>query len=246
MTSLIVHGSELLVTEGMGPIMWGSFPMVPFAGRIRDGAFDFDGRTYRLPLTMPPNAIHGTVLDRAWATTDAANLSVDLGPDWPFAGRVSQRFVLGKGGLKVTMTLEAGEPMPATIGWHPWFRRELTGTRDAGMPTSATAQLGFEPSRMYERGTDGLPTGRLIEPSEGPWDDCFTGLASSPRIVWPGRLALELSSSCDHWVVYTEPDHAICVEPQSGPPDAANIDPWVVRPGTPLVASMTWHWWKLD
>ena len=30
------------------------------------------------------------------------------------------------------------------------------------------------------------------------------------------------------------------------PPDAANIDPWVVRPGTPLVASMTWHWWKLD
>ena len=43
MTSLIVHGSELLVTEGIGPIMWGSFPMVPFAGRIRDGAFDFDG-----------------------------------------------------------------------------------------------------------------------------------------------------------------------------------------------------------
>ena len=135
MTSLVVHGSELLVTEGMGPISWGCYPMAPWAGRIRDGAFTFDGREHQLPLTMPPNAIHGTVLDRAWTVVGDGRIAIDLGPDWPFAGRVTQHVVLGKGGLKVTMTLEADEPMPATIGWHPWFRRILTGTCGRGRAT---------------------------------------------------------------------------------------------------------------
>ena len=40
-----------------------------------------------------------------------------------------------------------------------------------------------------------------------------------------------ISSACDHWVVYDEPPHATCVEPQTGPPDAFNIRPEVVEPG---------------
>jgi Galactose mutarotase and related enzymes len=249
MTSLVVHGSELLVTEGMGPMMWGCYPMAPFAGRIRDGAFVFDGHGFSLPLTMPPHAIHGTVLDRAWSIRDGtraeSRITIDLGPDWPFAGRVSQHFVLGRGGLKVSMTLEADEPMPATVGWHPWFRRALIGTAAAPVRASAPVQLQFEAERMYERGSDGLPTGRLVAPSRGPWDDCFTGVRTPPRLVWPGRFALSLTSTCDHWVVYDEPDHAICVEPQSGPADSVNLAPRIVLPGAPLTASMTWHWWDL-
>ena len=250
MASLVVHGSELLVTDGPGPMMWGCYPMVPFAGRIRDGAFAFDGRAFSLPLTMPPHAIHGTVFERSWTVQDErqaeSRITIDLGPDWPFAGHVSQHFVLGKGGLKVSMTLEAEEPMPATMGWHPWFRRELTGTAAEPVPASVPARLQFEAERMYERGPDGLPTGRLLAPSDGPWDDCFTGVRTPPRLVWPGRFALSLTSTCDHWVVYDERDHAICVEPQTGPPDAVNLVPRVVLPGVPLIASMTWHWWKLD
>lgn len=246
MTSLVVHGSELLVTEGLGPITWGCYPMAPFAGRIREGSFRFDGQTHVLPRTLPPHAIHGTVLDRAWTIEDEGRINVDLGPTWPFAGRVSQHFVLGRGGLKVSMILEADEPMPASIGWHPWFRRWLTGTVEVPARRSDPAQLQFAAESMYERGPDGLPTGRIVAPSAGPWDDCFTGVAPPPRLIWPGRLALELASTCDHWVVYTEPDHAICVEPQTGPPNAVELAPQVVLPGSPLTASMTWHWWKLD
>lgn len=246
MTSLVVHGSELLVTEGYGPIMWGCYPMAPYAGRIGEGRFSFAGRDVDLPLTMPPHAIHGTVLDRPWTVEDEGRLAIDLGPDWPFAGRVTQRFVVGRGGLKVSMTLEADEPMPATIGWHPWFRRSLVGTLERPMPASEPARLQFEPGRMYERGPDALPTGRLVAPSAGPWDDCFTAVASPPRLVWPDRFALEVASTCDHWVVYTEPEHAICVEPQTGPPDAVHLAPRVVLPGEPLTATMTWHWWALS
>lgn len=249
MTSLVVHGSELLVTEGMGSIMWGCYPMAPFAGRIRDGTFSFQGREVHLPRTMSPHAIHGTVLDRAWDVEDESQavgrISIDLGTDWPFAGRVSQHFVLGRGGVKVSMTVEAYEPMPAAVGWHPWFRRQLIGTTDRPMPPSAPAQLQFVADRMYERGSDGLPTGHLVEPSAGPWDDCFTGVTTPPRLTWPGRFALSLTSTSDHWVIYDERDDAICLEPQTGPPDSVNLEPRVVLPGEPLTASMTWHWWKL-
>ena len=77
----------------------------------------------------------------------------------------------------------------------------------------------------------------------GPWDDCFTGVHGDPRLVWPGRVELVLSSSCDHWVVYDQRDHAVCVEPQTAPPDFVNLPaPHVVEPGEPLMATMTWRW----
>jgi galactose mutarotase-like enzyme len=45
-------------------------------------------------------------------------------------------------------------------------------------------------------------------------------------------------------VVFTEPPHAVCVEPQCGPPDAFNLGHGfvVVEPGEPLVHTMTWRW----
>jgi galactose mutarotase-like enzyme len=43
-------------------------------------------------------------------------------------------------------------------------------------------------------------------------------------------------------VVFDEPDHAICLEPQTAPPDVFNREPFVVQPGDPLVATATWSW----
>jgi aldose 1-epimerase len=234
MTSLVVDGHELLVTEGYGPIRWGCYPMAPWAGRIRDGRFTFRGRVVQLPLNMAPHAIHGTVFERAWTVVGPDEIAIDLGPDWPFAGRVSQRFELHDDGLWVSLELLADEPMPAVVGWHPWFRRTVGGS---------PIDLRFEPGRMLERGADGLPTGALVDPKPRPWDDCFVEVRSAPRVSWPGVLTLEITSSADHWVVYDESDDGLCVEPQTGPPDAVNLGgTTVVEPGAPLTAWMDWRW----
>ena len=251
--SLVVSGDELIVTEDPGgrATWWGCYPMVPFAGRIRDGAFTFRGQLVQLPLTDPPNAIHGTVLDRPWTVVGggsrgtsqrAATLTIDLGPGWPFRGLVTQSFELGPGWLTATLTLDAVDAMPATIGWHPWFRRVLAGKRAAPRAPSEPAELRFEPGRMYERGADGLPTGKIVPPTSPPWDDCFVDVRSAPRLVWSDRLALEIESTLDHWVAFTEPPHAVCIEPQSGPPDAVHLAPRVVEAGERVTASMTWRW----
>jgi aldose 1-epimerase len=234
--SVVVAGRELLVTDREpGPMWWGAYPMAPWAGRVRYGRFSFAGLEHQLPLGMPPHAIHGVVYDRPWRVVDATTIAIDLDGRWPFRGKVTQRFVLDEDGLEVTMTLEAEEPMPVSIGWHPWFRRVLE-------PGDDPVVLDFVADEMLVRDAEGLPSGRRMPPSGGPWDDAFTGISRGPVLAWPGRLRLALTSSCAWWVVYSEPDHAICVEPQSAPPDALNVAPEVVRPGSPLTHVMRWRW----
>jgi aldose 1-epimerase len=243
LASLVVAGHELLVTDGDGPIWWGCYPMAPFAGRVRGGRFWFRGRTYQLPLSLPPNAIHGTVLDREWETTVATaervELSTDLGREWPFRGRVVQTIALVPGGLEATLEVQAREIMPVVLGWHPWFRRSIDGS---------DAQLAFEASAMYVRGPDGLPTGAVAPPTPRPWDDAFTDVVVPPRLTWPGLLALDVRSTAPFWVVFDERDDGICVEPQTAPPDAFNlaaavgVDPPTAAPGRPATVAMAWRW----
>jgi aldose 1-epimerase len=169
-------------------------------------------------------------------------LEPDLGPDWPFRGRVTQAIVLVPGGLEATLTVEAIDPMPVVLGWHPWFRREIAG---------ATAELTFEAHWMYARDAAGLPTGATIPPSPRPWDDAFTDIDIPPRLTWPGVLRLDIRSTAPSWVVFDERAEAICIEPQTGPPDAFNlaaavgVDPPIAAPGRPATIAMAWRWERL-
>jgi aldose 1-epimerase len=236
--SLMVEGRELLRTSRDGPRDWGSFPMAPYAGRVRDAEFPFGGEVRRLPATMPPHAIHGTVLDRSWHAIDDTTIAIDLGPDWPFAGGVVQSFELTSDSLTCRMELHADEPMPASIGWHPWFLRRI-----AGVP--GELELDVEPGAMYARDVAGIATGELVPPAPEPWDDCFTDLRRAPVLRWPGYLEMAIESDCPDWVIYTSPPDALCVEPQTAPPNALNEVPTVVQPGKPLTAVMTWRWRSL-
>ncbi len=218
---------------------WGIFVMAPWAGRVRHGRFTHEGREYALPIDLPPHAIHGTVYQRAWqleARDEAsATLRCDLGDAWPFPGFVRQRIGVRPDGVAITLGVFAAKrPFPASAGFHPWFRREL----GAGRPL----QLEFEAARMYQRDDEGIPTGALIAPPAPPYDDCFCEVLRGPLLRWADALEVRLESSADHWVVYDEPVHAICVEPQTGPPDALNIAPRIVRPGEPLELELRLSW----
>ena len=222
------------------PFHHGAFPMAPWAGRIRHGRFTFDGAAYEVPINFEGHAIHGTVCDRAWtATGDRSHeWRCDLGDRWPFGGHAVQRAELHADRLRLELEVHADDrAMPATIGWHPWFRREVGG---------ATAELAFHAERRYRKDSEGLPDGELERPA--PWDgepldDCYAGLTSTPSITWPGVGRLEIESDASHLVVYTVPASALCVEPQTGPPDAPNLGrATVVEPGRPLTAWMELRW----
>lgn len=66
LSSLCIDGLEVLVDQGEDPLRWGCYPMAPWAGRLCEGRFEYEGETFQMPLTLPPHAIHGTVHQRGW------------------------------------------------------------------------------------------------------------------------------------------------------------------------------------
>ncbi len=227
-----IAGRGLLVDDpDNGPMGWGSYPMAPWAGRVRNGRLSFAGQQYRLPINLGDHAIHGTVFTAAWTLTDQGHDFVDLTCPltWPFGGVAQQHIQLTRDRLICFLTvLATDQPMPATIGWHPWFRK----------PTSTAVE--FE--SMYERDADGVPSGVMHDPPPPPWDDCFVRPTAPLRLHYPD-LTVTVDSDCDHWVVYDMPAHATCIEPQSGPPDAFNLgSAAVLEPGELLQRWMTIAW----
>ncbi len=246
--ALRVDGRELLVTAGWGPLSWGAYPMVPWAGRLRDGLLRWHGETYRLPADLlPPHAIHGTLVERAWqvtaGTATSATLAAPLDGPWPFGGRAVHRVTIEPGALRAELEVHAGDrPFPAVVGWHPWFPRHLRSAD--GTFHGAPVEVELPAGGMLARGPDGLPDGTIVRPiPAGPWDDCFVELAAMPAVCWPGALRVTIESDAPCWVVYTERDEGVCVEPQTGPPDGLNTgDCTLVEPGRPLTATMTLRW----
>jgi aldose 1-epimerase len=240
--SLRVGGNELL-RQGE---RYGAFPMVPWCGRMENGRFRNGGVIHQMPPDAGPHAIHGTGRHAAWqevpgGTAAQAGFYFDLSEPWPYPGRVSQLFELSEDELRITMGVETGgDSFPAQAGWHPWFRRNLgAGGQDV--------RLDFDPAWQEERGENHLPTGRRIEPLPGPWDDCF-GMPDGvdATLTWPGELRLRVTSPAEWVVIYDEQPEAVCVEPQSGPPNGLNTAPRLVTLIDPLETSTVWSWERLS
>ena len=87
-----------------------------------------------------------------------------------------------------------------------------------------------------------------MPPGSGPWDDCFPLPASPIRLRWPGALEITLESGCPEVVVFNQRPYGVCVEPQTGPPDAVNlgIHCTVLAPGEVMTARAHWTWTPLD
>ena len=111
--------------------------MVPFAGRIADARYRFDGSDYDLQPGAAPGkreSRHGFVRDADFAVTELAadagsarvTLSTSTGrvPGYPFGIDVSVSFTLDAGGLALTVRMRntSDEPAPCFFGWHPYFR----------------------------------------------------------------------------------------------------------------------------
>ncbi|MEU5051959.1 aldose 1-epimerase [Streptomyces sp. NPDC021096] len=237
--SLKIGGTELL-RQGE---RYGAFPMVPWCGRTELGRFRNGGEIHQLPINSAPHAIHGTGRDTAWRTARveerSAAFTYDLADPWPYSGRVTQLVELNDDSLTLTMGVETyGDSFPAQAGWHPWFLRNLGTGKDV--------EIDFRADWQEERGENHLPTGRRIDPRPGPWDDCF-GMPDGVDVTltWPGALELKVTSRAEWVVVYDEQTEAVCVEPQSGPPNGLNTHPRLVTPIDPLEISTTWTWRSL-
>lgn len=215
------------------PLATSCFPLVPYANRIADGRFHFDGHDYALPRNVADQAhpLHGVGWLVPWnvAASDAASVTLAhshaADEHWPWAYAATQHIALSDRGLTVALTLTNRDtrPFPASLGLHPYFPTAgVTGLRFSAEAVWLTddAFLPTEPVPADHCGDwaqgDRIDRPSLIDNSYAGW----TGEAAIARTDVDLRLSAE-GASFVH--LFIPPALGFfCVEPVSAMPDAVN------------------------
>jgi len=212
-----------------------AFALVPFSNRIRRGRFSFAGRDVVLPPNRPPerHAIHGQAWQASWTPRDVSTASALLefrhAPDaWPWAYRATQQFALSPAGLTVELALhnESDAPMPAGLGWHPYFLRTPRTTLTAPVERVWLTDPEMLPTELVPSPlTALLSAGVMIDAVS--LDNGFTGWSRRAVIDWPergARLLMTAGPPLDFLTVFIPPGLPFfCVEPVSHATDAVNL-----------------------
>lgn len=150
--------------------------LIPFPGRIGNGRYSFDGRTFQLECNDKegPNAIHGFVRSLPWHIQESHPNSVAFGVrldattyaerGYPFSLRILVTYELNTQGLgcRFSVTNVGHKPAPVGVGFHPYF------TVGTGIIDEAEAQIpgtGF-----LEFNQRLVPTGTIYPVQDTPWD----------------------------------------------------------------------------
>jgi aldose 1-epimerase len=211
------------------------FPLVPWSNRIREGCFAFGGRTVSLPPNRPPDrhTIHGHGFQAGWTVVDLdpalAALEYAHAPDaWPWAYRAVQRVALTpvRLELELTLTNEDDAPMPAGLGWHPYFPRTPETTLTARVRGLWLTDAELLPLTRVAPPSDRDP-GRGLAVDRVALDNAFVGWDGQAVVAWPERrawLGLAAGGPLGTLVVYTPPGESFfCAEPVSHVADAFNL-----------------------
>ena len=212
-----------------------AFPLVPYSNRIRHGRFRFDGRDVVLPRNRPPerHSIHGQGWQGTWTAPEVSVNAALLefrhaAGAWPWAYRATQRFALSPTRLTVELALlnESEAPMPAGLGWHPYFLRTPGTTLTAPVERIWLTDAEMMPTQLGQSPV-GASLIRGVAIDSVPLDNCFTGWSRRAVIDWPelgARLVMTAEPPLDFLTVFTPPDLPFfCVEPVSHATDAVNL-----------------------
>jgi aldose 1-epimerase len=150
--------------------------LIPFPGRIKDGRYTFDGRSYQLERNDKegPNAIHGFVRNIPWALrerqSDRAEFEVTVeaaeyaARGYPFSLTIRVTYRLESTGLSCGFAVLNGgaTSAPVGVGFHPYFTVGTAAIDDAEARIPAGGYLEFD-DRL-------APTGRILPTGGGEWD----------------------------------------------------------------------------
>jgi len=233
------------------PLEAACFPLVPYANRIADGRFSFEGEGFVIPRNVADQAhpLHGTGWLQPWTVGHSDERSATLhyrhGADdgWPWAHDAEQRIVLSDEGLHVTLSLTntGDRAMPFSLGLHPYFTKV------------GVSHLRFDAERVWLIDDAFLPTEPAPADRLGDWAAGETvertSLIDNSYEGWSGTATisrddgdLRLSGTNTSFLhVFTPPGAPyFCIEPVTAMPDAFNrAVPAVLQPGESHAITMT-------
>lgn len=211
------------------------FPLVPYGGRLRNGCFQFAGKTFRFPLNAVPerHSSHGTGWTSEWILVHldrrSAIMSLSIDDTTPLKYHCTQSIVIDGNRVRITLTAQNGEaaPLPIGLGLHPYFANRAEATITAVLPARWQWDQEMMPT-TYERNAllDSFRKGRRavdlpVAAEYAEWD----GRAA---IDWPAsrvRLDIITAPRLEHVVMWLPvSENFFCFEPISHATDAFNTN----------------------
>lgn len=215
------------------------FPLVPYANRIADGRFVFEGREVRLQTLerFAPHALHGDGWLLPWTvesqTTNRVEMTLEWFPKadadaqcWPWPWRASQTVELSDQGLTITLSVTnfGDAVMPAGLGLHPYFHRYA----DSRLALSAESVWITDAREIPERlapPTEIVDWSKGLALADAPFVDCAYAGWTGEAVIDGGGRRVTLSAdapACLTQVYAPVGVDFFCVEPVTHRPDAHN------------------------
>tara|TARA_R110002049_G_scaffold186379_2_gene354672 strand:- start:2058 stop:2951 length:894 start_codon:yes stop_codon:yes gene_type:complete len=228
-----------VLIEDLAPLSYGSTYassiLFPFANRIKDGTYSFDGNTYKFNINEKDNnnALHGLVYDKTFEVLDFSatenNASVkliyneeSLSMGFPFTYAIQLEYILSENNLdlKIFVMNTCSKPFPFTLGWHPYF--VSTNLSESYLKFKSSKKLVFD-DRLITTKTEETETSSLkIEDKQ--LDDCWV-LDDNKVIFETPEYNLQINSTEKNSFLqaYTPPrKNTIAIEPTTGVSDSFN------------------------
>ncbi len=177
-----------------------SFPLVPYANRIRGGMFECDGVLVQLTPNMAgdQSPLHGQGWLHPWTATISDEQSATLHylhetDEWPWRYESWQDFELDEDGLSLTLGCRnlSPQPMPCGLAQHPYFPCDNDTTIDAPVGAASTADAQTLPvERVDATGRFDLRNRKIGSAGLDNAFERWSGIADFAWLDQPKRLRM--------------------------------------------------------
>ncbi|TPN86238.1 aldose 1-epimerase [Aquimarina algicola] len=214
---------------------YASCVLFPFANRIKNGKYSFNGIDYTLKCneTDKNNALHGLVYNKPFdclhTKTTSNYASITLGytsegdEGFPFKFSIELTYTLSKRGISLFVRVKNldQKPFPFTIGWHPYFKS--ADLNKSVLQFKSNSKYLFDKQQIISDITD-VATNMPFQLNEVKLDDGYPLETNKIEFFTPEYHLTFTSTSKENFLQLYTPNqpNVIAIEPMTGATDSFN------------------------
>ena len=228
------------VIEDLSPLQYAdtyaSSILFPFANRIKDGVYTFNGKKYQFEINQEEenNALHGLVYNKTFkiinedisdneTSIKLEYNEVNESKGFPYTYTIQLQYTLSQDELKLNVSVKNTDtkPFPFTLGWHPYFISQNLYKSSLKFDSNQKLVLG---ERMITTGVQNIKNVKTFEIKDKKLDDCYILNSNTLKFATPSYdLEMSTTSNESFLQIYTPPrTNTIAIEPTTGVSDSFN------------------------
>ena len=208
--------------------------LFPFASRIKQGKYAFEGNDYQFETNDGDNALHGLVYNKKFELFEseehkdncAATFNYyekNESKGFPFMYFLSVTYILFEDCLKVRVTVKNTDTksFPFTLGWHPYFNS--TDLKNSYVSFKSDQKVEFDKTLITKK-VIAQTSPEIFKIDEQQLDDCFILKDDNVSFTTPTyKIDITADSEENFLQLYTPKGFdVIAIEPMTGISDTFN------------------------